>query len=548
MKAFSYVRYSTPEQSKGDSLRRQLDLSRAYAERLGLELDDSLKPDRGISAFRGKNKAEGNLGAFLRDVQSGKVPKGSALLVESLDRISREDIESALTSFLNIIQAGVEIHTLSDNQVYRTGHLDVQQLMLSIFVMSRANEESQRKSERVGAAWRNKKANANANANANGAAKPITSKVPLWLSAKKGEAIQVIPERAAIVKEIFRLAAAGLSQRMIARRLNERGVAPFGGANGWRDPYIDRILHNEAVIGTYVPHRRVGNGRVPEGEPIANYFPAVVTQAEWDAIPKRFPRGKVGKTVNNLFTGLVTDATSGLPMSYENKGRGWCFLVADSRRFGGRENPHKVPYVRFEKAFMTFLDQLEWTSIIDVSDSTELKQAEEQIAQLGADVTRTKEQIQKALDLLLEVPSQALKERLAALEAKAAQEQVAHEAASSRLAALRSKHHDMLSHDVVYSELLGATDLETRSRLRQEIRRKVSRIEFVAFHKPFFPRENWNSPDAQPPDNSGNWEQVEYPGDDQTTAIVHFVNGASRIIILIGDSITATGEMPTKTL
>jgi len=116
-KAFSYLRYSTPEQGQGDSVRRQLELSRQYAETHSFELDESLKPDKGVSAFRGKNRTEGNLGAFLHDCQSGRVPKGSALLVESLDRLSREQVEEALYQFLDIIRSGIEVHTLSDGSV-----------------------------------------------------------------------------------------------------------------------------------------------------------------------------------------------------------------------------------------------------------------------------------------------------------------------------------------------------------------------------------------------------------------------------------------------
>ena len=40
-KAFSYVRFSTPEQAKGDSLRRQLERSKKYADEHGLVLDTS---------------------------------------------------------------------------------------------------------------------------------------------------------------------------------------------------------------------------------------------------------------------------------------------------------------------------------------------------------------------------------------------------------------------------------------------------------------------------------------------------------------------------
>ena len=118
MKAYSYVRFSTPEQMKGDSLRRQLEQSRRWADEHNVELDESLQ-DIGVSGFKGKNRTEGALGRFLDLVQHGKIERGSYLLVESLDRLSREEVLSALASFTFIVKAGVTIVTLQDGQIGR---------------------------------------------------------------------------------------------------------------------------------------------------------------------------------------------------------------------------------------------------------------------------------------------------------------------------------------------------------------------------------------------------------------------------------------------
>ncbi len=61
--------------------------------------------DKGISAFKGLNVEQGALGEFLKAVEEGKVNKGSYLLVESLDRLSREKVNSALRLFLNILDS-----------------------------------------------------------------------------------------------------------------------------------------------------------------------------------------------------------------------------------------------------------------------------------------------------------------------------------------------------------------------------------------------------------------------------------------------------------
>ena len=89
-KAYSYIRFSTPEQRKGNSLERQLDRTRNYCAQNGLTLDESLKADDGYFAFRGTNIKKGSLGQFLAMVKRGEVPTGTALVIENLDRLSRQ--------------------------------------------------------------------------------------------------------------------------------------------------------------------------------------------------------------------------------------------------------------------------------------------------------------------------------------------------------------------------------------------------------------------------------------------------------------------------
>src|SRR3954447_24986625 len=101
-RAYPYVRFSSSEQSKGDSLTRQLREARQWCERHGVVLDDSLDYLRelGRSGFTGHNLGEGGgLGAFLAAVRAGKVAPGAILLVEKLDRFSRTDIDVALGFF-----------------------------------------------------------------------------------------------------------------------------------------------------------------------------------------------------------------------------------------------------------------------------------------------------------------------------------------------------------------------------------------------------------------------------------------------------------------
>src|SRR3546814_17667727 len=89
-KAYSYLRFSTPAQSKGDSRRRQTDMAAKYARAPDLELDTVLTfHDEGISGFRGRHAEAGRLADFVQAGKVGLVAQGAALLVARLDCLTR---------------------------------------------------------------------------------------------------------------------------------------------------------------------------------------------------------------------------------------------------------------------------------------------------------------------------------------------------------------------------------------------------------------------------------------------------------------------------
>src|SRR4051794_6538725 len=120
-RAYSYIRFSTLEQLKGDSLRRQLEGTAAWCAKNGVPLDTSLTlHDLGVSAFRGAHRDDKHcLAQFLRAVKQGKVPKGSYLVIENLDRLTREDERTALRLWLDILDAGINIVQLYPETVFR---------------------------------------------------------------------------------------------------------------------------------------------------------------------------------------------------------------------------------------------------------------------------------------------------------------------------------------------------------------------------------------------------------------------------------------------
>lgn len=320
--AYSYVRISTEKQTHGDGIRRQTEMSRRYAKEHDLRLDEDFQLlDRGVSAFKGDNVVTGALGQFLIAVESGRVPSGSYLLVESLDRLSRDKIDAALELFRRITRKGVNVVTLADGQVYRAGQTDVAQLIYSVVVMSRANEESEMKSQRLSAAWRHKRENASS--------KKLTQIAPNWLRLSEDRsAFEIIPDRVEVVRRIFRLSTDGVGTYSIVKTLNRDGVSPFGRSNGWSESYIEKIVKNRAVLGEYQPYTKVEGVRRPAGDVVRNYYPAVVTENEFYAAQAArraratYKGGRKGEQIKNLFTHVATCAYCGSPMRMVDKGKG----------------------------------------------------------------------------------------------------------------------------------------------------------------------------------------------------------------------------------
>ena len=110
--AGAQIELGTAEQIKGHSLVRQISKSQEWCKRNDCILDDSLDlRDLGVSGFTGKNIEVGRLGAFLSAVKEGRVERGSILLCENLDRLTRAHIRTALTMFLSLLEAGITIVT-----------------------------------------------------------------------------------------------------------------------------------------------------------------------------------------------------------------------------------------------------------------------------------------------------------------------------------------------------------------------------------------------------------------------------------------------------
>ena len=127
-KVYSYVRFSHRRQEGGDSVRRQLAMGEAWLQRHPEHtLDHTLSlADLGVSAFKGANldPEKGDLGKFIALAKKGLIQRGSILLIERLDRFSRQQTRKAYRTFCELIETGIKVLTLDPEQLIDENNID----------------------------------------------------------------------------------------------------------------------------------------------------------------------------------------------------------------------------------------------------------------------------------------------------------------------------------------------------------------------------------------------------------------------------------------
>jgi DNA invertase Pin-like site-specific DNA recombinase len=338
VRLYPYTRFSSKPQETGDSMRRQKEFIDRAAKEEKAVVDESLVlEDQGVSAHRGENALVGALSGFLDAVKTGRVTPGSILAIECLDRLTRQKVGKALELFMGILNAGVVIRTAIPDRRYTADSInDTASILEALIYMVRAYEESHTKSIRLRAVWSQKKLAAVKHR------KPLGKNCPAWIELTP-DGYRLIPERAAIVRQIFAFLQSGLGFERIASILQSDPVKYpcFAQCGAWSPAYVRLIVLKPTAYGAYQPRAREDGGAfVPDGPLVLNYYPAVVSESEWRAAlaivaGRRGAAGRPGAKETNLFTGILYEAKTSQRLSVRPqraRGRLYQYLVPPRAR------------------------------------------------------------------------------------------------------------------------------------------------------------------------------------------------------------------------
>src|SRR5205814_5631215 len=105
--------------------------------------------DLGKIAYTGESARQGELRAFLDAVKTGRIRSGSYLLVERVDRITRQGVDEGMDVIKAILRKGVNIVTLANGRVY--GPDSVKGLMKGLLELQMYLEQAQQYSQALSA-------------------------------------------------------------------------------------------------------------------------------------------------------------------------------------------------------------------------------------------------------------------------------------------------------------------------------------------------------------------------------------------------------------
>lgn len=371
--AFSYVRFSSLKQRHGDSLKRQKDMvARWLLQHPEYKLSEASYQDLGKSGYSGAH-LDNAFGRLLAAVENGTIPKGSAILVEQIDRAGRMEPMEMLPLLSRIVNAGVDLVTLDDGITYDRASVNSNHLFLLVAKVQQAHQYSDSLSRRLKAAYQTKRDRAAAGEGA-------TRRMPLWIRNGK-----LRDDIAPYVTQVFEDFAAGIGERRILGRL--KGQHPD--FQTISPSTFRRWLRNPVAVGRW--------------NDIEDVWPAVVSKELWFRVQKRLNESQGTRSASSkyLLSGLVKCARCGKNYCVGGQKGALSMLCVSRHRFGagvgGCTNKRSIPY-----AVLDFIrSQTAHAALVRASQSQNLTANEKRQIEIEGELAELRKQSEHAAEGLL---------------------------------------------------------------------------------------------------------------------------------------------------
>ena len=301
--AISYARVSTGTQATDDASgieRQESAIQQWLQQHTEYELDREIR-------YVGSGAKAGRFEWFIEELQRGRLPQGTCLVVEKMSRLGREELDDTLETLIRIFKSGgaLAVCSLGGGQVLRSLSSQQGAVYQLVGAIDAARIEWEDKRDRkLGSDAKRRRLIAEGQ-------KPFRSRqkgtnramYPFWLDFDERTQEFKRNHHARWVEQVF-LMAQEVGSPTIAKRLKAQGIrCPADRRKSIAATFIVKLLRDRAVLG----ERQHVNGKgEPVGDPVPGVFPPIVTPSEWElarrAVEKRHAgQCSTGSKRHNLF-------------------------------------------------------------------------------------------------------------------------------------------------------------------------------------------------------------------------------------------------------
>ena len=282
-RAVIYARYSSANQREV-SIEQQVDWCRNLAERYKLQLHD-IYADKAMS---GRSDKRPSFQRMMRDAEKGLF---EYVVAWKSNRMGRNMLE-AMINDATLQEQGVRtIYVEEDFEDNAAGRFALRNMMNVNQFYSEALAEDVKRGMMDNA----KKC-------------MVNGKISFGFRKGKDGRFEIVPEEAAVIREIYSRIIEGWQQRDILDDLNLRGIRTKSGGE-WQRQSLGTLLRNEQYIGVY----SFGGIRIEGG------IPPILDKDTFEEVQtimttKKNPRGRRRNTEDYLLTGKLFCGKCGKPM------------------------------------------------------------------------------------------------------------------------------------------------------------------------------------------------------------------------------------------
>jgi len=327
--------------------------------------------------------------------RAGKLAPYPCLVLESLDRFSRQDLDESEPAVMDLLKSGVAIHIKFSGQTFtRASTVELGDRIVIMVALKAAYNYSQQLSERVTAAKNRKLERLQ-----NGEKVNIRDYAPRWISWNKESKTLGLNDNAEAVRVIFREYQAGKSLASICRTLHSSNIPSFLGGH-WTKQTVRKILSNPATFGEFkgkdgVFKNVISKEQFEDVQTILSRN-AGVKLAKGQKAPEGAEFGRRGRKSKhiNIFKGLVRCCECEHSMSM-NTSRSHPYYRCDSHIHGACSNGLSVRVSLIEENLVCGLLQCSPEELLAAHDKS--------LAFQISNLTTKREAITKKMDALLEL-------------------------------------------------------------------------------------------------------------------------------------------------